>query len=78
MTRWEGYKRCKPEAVPPSVVWYPSEFQPRGYHVWYGDTFEGAHAWGAAFRRIDDLRKNAITFYVFKRGLRAPATREVA
>ena len=76
MTRWEGYSRCK--APPSTVCWYPSEFQPNGYHVWYGDTFEGQHEWGAPFRRIDDLRKNMITFYQFKRGLRAPTTREVA
>ena len=78
MTRWEGYKRCQPAQVPASVVWYPSEWQPTGYHVWYGDTFAGAHEWGAPFRRIDDLRKDTITFYQFKRGLRAPITREVA
>ena len=64
--------------MPAAVVWYPSEWQPRGYHVWYGDTFEAAHAWGAAFRRIDDLRKDTITFYQFARGLRAPITREAA
>jgi hypothetical protein len=76
VTRWEGYKRCK--TVPSTVCWYPSEWQPNGYHVWYGDFFEGQHEWGAPFRRIDDLRKSTTTFYSFTRGLRAPTTKEVA
>ena len=78
MTRWEGYSRCKPEAVPSSVCWYPSAFQPNGYHVWYGGVGDSQYEWGAPFRRIDDLRKDSVTFYQFKRGLRTPTTKEVA
>lgn len=65
---WEGYQRCAEEDVPPVLFWVLSDFEPKGYEVWYGNTGPELKQWGAPFRRIKDKRKQVVTYYRFIRG----------
>lgn len=54
----EGYKNCKPGAVPPETVWTePRLSGPRVMLSWGGGT-----EWGAPFRRLFDPKTDKTTF----------------